>query len=59
MMTQPALQITDLHKHFGKLHVLRGITTEVRRGEVAGAADEWGHLDERCGRHLTTRTITL
>jgi polar amino acid transport system ATP-binding protein len=37
-MTGPTLdtiiRVQDLQKHFGPLHVLRGITMEVRRGEV-------------------------
>ncbi|MDI3280267.1 MAG: amino acid ABC transporter ATP-binding protein [Bacillota bacterium] len=28
------IRVVDLHKKFGRLHVLRGITTEVRQGEV-------------------------
>ncbi len=31
---QPIIQVTDLHKYFSTLHVLKGITTEVYRGEV-------------------------
>jgi len=30
----PIIQIQNVHKHFGKLHALRGITTSVQRGEV-------------------------
>jgi len=28
------IQIENVHKHFGKVHALRGVTTSVRRGEV-------------------------
>jgi len=31
---KPLVEMTDVHKFFGDLHVLRGITTRVRRGEV-------------------------
>ncbi|AEB12204.1 amino acid ABC transporter ATP-binding protein [Marinithermus hydrothermalis] len=31
---EPIIQIENLHKYFGKLHVLRGINLEVARGEV-------------------------
>jgi polar amino acid transport system ATP-binding protein len=30
----PILSVTSLHKHFGDLHVLRGVDLEVRRGET-------------------------
>jgi polar amino acid transport system ATP-binding protein len=33
-MAQPILQIKDLHKHFGRLEVLKGIDLEVQPGEV-------------------------
>ena len=28
------LSVKDLHKTFGKLHVLKGVSEEIRRGEV-------------------------
>src|SRR3989442_15200441 len=28
------VRVDNLHKHFGKLHVLRGISLQVRKGEV-------------------------
>ena len=28
------LKTNDLHKYFGKLEVLKGITTEIHQGEV-------------------------
>jgi ABC-type polar amino acid transport system ATPase subunit len=31
---EPLVELADVHKFFGDLHVLRGITTQVRRGEV-------------------------
>jgi polar amino acid transport system ATP-binding protein len=33
-MADPVLQLEDVHKHFGELHVLRGIDLEVAQGEV-------------------------
>jgi polar amino acid transport system ATP-binding protein len=51
-MTQPAIQITDLHKHFGKLHVLRGITMEVKRGEVVVFIGPSG-----CGKSTLLRCV--
>ena len=31
---QPLIVVEDLHKSFGSLHVLRGISTTIRKGEV-------------------------
>ncbi|HXF83029.1 MAG TPA: amino acid ABC transporter ATP-binding protein [bacterium] len=31
---EPLVELADVHKFFGDLHVLRGVTTQVRRGEV-------------------------
>jgi polar amino acid transport system ATP-binding protein len=33
-MTAPMVEATDIHKHFGHLHVLRGVSLSVARGEV-------------------------
>jgi polar amino acid transport system ATP-binding protein len=33
-MADPIIQIENIHKHFGKVHALRGVSTSVRRGEV-------------------------
>ena len=30
----PIIQIKDIHKHFGKVHALRGVSLDVKRGEV-------------------------
>jgi polar amino acid transport system ATP-binding protein len=30
----PIIQIENIHKHFGKVHALRGVTLHVQRGEV-------------------------
>jgi ABC-type histidine transport system ATPase subunit len=34
MNGEPIIQVRDLHKFYGSLHVLRGVSLEVRRGEV-------------------------
>jgi polar amino acid transport system ATP-binding protein len=51
-MNLAAIQIVDLHKHFGKLHVLRGITTEVQRGEVVVLIGPSG-----CGKSTLLRCL--
>ena len=33
-MTKALLQITDLRKSFGNLEVLKGLSTDIRPGEV-------------------------
>lgn len=32
--TSPIIQIENVHKHFGRVHALRGVSTTVQRGEV-------------------------
>ena len=34
-MTEPMLKAEQVHKRFGRLEVLKGISLEVARGEVA------------------------
>ena len=36
MPTDPILQTTDLHKHFGPLHAVDGLSLSVRQGEIYG-----------------------
>lgn len=36
------INVTDLHKKFGKLHVLKGITTEITKGEVVAVVGPSG-----------------
>lgn len=43
------LQVDDLHAHYGKSHVLRGVTLKVRRGEVVSLL----------GRNGSGRSTTL
>jgi polar amino acid transport system ATP-binding protein len=31
---EPIIQIDNIHKHFGKVHALRGVSLQVQRGEV-------------------------
>jgi general L-amino acid transport system ATP-binding protein len=40
--TQPIILLEDVHKWFGKLHVLRGITLQVSQGEVVVVAGPSG-----------------
>jgi polar amino acid transport system ATP-binding protein len=51
-MIPPVIQITDLHKQFGKLHVLRGINMEVKRGEVVVFIGPSG-----CGKSTLLRCV--
>ncbi|MDR2610011.1 MAG: amino acid ABC transporter ATP-binding protein [Clostridiales Family XIII bacterium] len=51
------LKITNLHKHFGKLHVLKGIDLSVARGEVVSVIGPSGSGKStllRCVNHLET-----
>jgi polar amino acid transport system ATP-binding protein len=54
--TQPiALKATDVHKRFGRLHVLRGISLEVRKGEticIVGPSGSGKSTLLRCINHL-------
>ena len=36
MSTDPLLRVTNLHRHFGRLHAVRGVSFSLRRGEVLG-----------------------
>ncbi len=33
-MSEPIIQIRDIHKHFGHVHALRGVSLDVQKGEV-------------------------
>jgi polar amino acid transport system ATP-binding protein len=33
-MTTPIIQITDIHKHFGTVHALKGVSLDIAKGEV-------------------------
>ena len=58
-MTEPAVVITDLHKSFGQVEVLRGIDLVVARGEVVciiGASGSGKSTLLRCVNLLETPT---
>jgi polar amino acid transport system ATP-binding protein len=58
-MAQPILQIQDLHKHFGKLEVLKGITLDITQGEVVvviGPSGSGKSTLLRCMNHLERPT---
>ena len=49
-MAETLLKIENLKKNFGKLEVLKGISTEIRRGEVVVMTFTW--LLGKLERHL-------
>jgi polar amino acid transport system ATP-binding protein len=54
-MTEPMVQAVDVHKSFGRLEVLKGITLEVARGEVCcllGPSGSGKSTFLRCINHL-------
>jgi len=56
-MTEAMVRIEDAHKRFGKLEVLRGVTTNIARGEVVvllGASGSGKTTLLRCINHLET-----
>jgi polar amino acid transport system ATP-binding protein len=53
--TDTVVQATDVHKYFGRLHVLKGISMEVKRSEVVviiGASGSGKTTFIRCVNHL-------
>ena len=36
MTPEPVLETTGLHKHFGKIHAVDGVTLSINRGEIYG-----------------------
>jgi len=55
----PTIRVTDLHKTFGALEVLRGISFDVQRGSVVsmvGASGSGKSTLLRCVNHLETAT---
>ncbi len=54
-MSDPLVQCVDVHKRFGRLEVLRGISTEIARGEVVvlcGPSGSGKSTLLRCINHL-------
>ncbi|QNK70175.1 amino acid ABC transporter ATP-binding protein [Variovorax sp. PAMC26660] len=39
---QPVVELNDVHKHFGKLHVLKGVSFSVERGQVVAIIGQSG-----------------
>ena len=48
------IEVKDLHKYFGKNEVLRGISTEIRQGEVVAIIGPSG-----CGKSTFLRSLNL
>jgi polar amino acid transport system ATP-binding protein len=48
----PIVQIQEIHKHFGSVHALRGVTTHVNKGEVLVVIGPSG-----CGKSTLLRSI--
>ena len=58
-MTAPTIRVVDLHKRFGQLEVLKGVSFEVHRGKVVsmiGASGSGKSTLLRCINHLETPT---
>src|SRR3970282_1245815 len=57
MSAEPMVQCIDVHKRFGRLEVLRGVSLDVGRGEVVvliGASGSGKTTLLRCITHLET-----
>jgi len=55
MAEQPIIQIQDVHKYFGRVHALRGVTLNVNKGEVVvilGPSGSGKSTLLRCINHL-------
>ena len=53
-LTPPILQVSNLHKYFGKLEVLKGITTDIHKGDVVAIIGPSG-----CGKSTFLRCLNL
>jgi ABC-type histidine transport system ATPase subunit len=59
MSAVPTIRVVDVHKHFGPLEVLKGVSFEVHRGSVVsmiGASGSGKSTLLRCINHLETPT---
>jgi len=54
MASELMIQVEDLNKSFGKLHVLKGITTDILKGEVVAVIGPSG-----CGKSTFLRCLNL
>jgi polar amino acid transport system ATP-binding protein len=54
MNTEPLIKLRNIHKHFGELHVLKGIDLDVMEGEVLVIIGPSG-----CGKSTLLRCINL
>ena len=55
MAEEPIIQIQDVHKYFGRVHALRGVTLNVNKGEVVvilGPSGSGKSTLLRCINHL-------
>src|SRR5688572_10202947 len=53
MSTQNVLELVDVHSYYGHIHALKGITLEVRQGEIVTLIGSNG-----AGKSTTLRTIS-
>jgi len=53
-MEENIIQVENLHKQYGNFRVLRGITTQVKRGEVVAIIGPSG-----CGKSTFLRSLNL
>ena len=54
IQNKPLLQVKNLHKHFGKLNVLQGVTTDIYKGDVVAIIGPSG-----CGKSTFLRCLNF